>query len=98
LDREEPHPYGTQISGIPSLSMIARMLPYLQWKFGMDNQKKGQIAKWFKPAAQVQVADAYWDLADECIKIPATKCCQKYLLMNTTCIASIKVQEGGLLK
>jgi len=40
--------------------MIAGMLPYLQWKFG-DNEQKGQIAKWFKPAAQARVANGYWD-------------------------------------
>jgi len=53
-------------------AMIAGMLPYLQWKFGPDDQKKGQITKWSKPAAQAQAAVAYWDLADECIKIPVT--------------------------
>jgi len=32
-------------------SMIAGMLPYLQWKFGANDKKKRYIAKWFKPAA-----------------------------------------------
>jgi len=44
------------------------MLPYLQWKFGLDEKKKGKIAKWFKPAARARAADAYWDPAEECIK------------------------------
>jgi len=33
-------------------AMIAGMLPYLQWKFGADDLKKGKIANWFKPAAR----------------------------------------------
>ncbi len=49
--------------------MIARMLPYLQWKFGLDDKKKGKIAKWFKPAARAQALDAYWDPVEECVKI-----------------------------
>jgi len=49
-------------------AMIARMLPYLQWKFGMDEKKKSQIAKWFKPAARARAVDAYWDPTDECVK------------------------------
>ena len=32
-------------------AMIAGMLPYLQWKFAPDDNKKGHIAKWFTPAA-----------------------------------------------
>jgi len=54
-------------------AMIAGMLPYLQWKYGPDNQKKGQIAKWFKPAVWARVADAYWDPAKECIKNTSNK-------------------------
>jgi len=54
---------------------IAGMLPYLQWKFGKDDQKKSQIAKWFKPAACAQAEDAYWDPAEECVKTQVTKCC-----------------------
>jgi len=47
--------------------MIAGMLPYLQWKFGTDDKKKGYIAKWFKLAAWVQAVDAYWDPKEECV-------------------------------
>jgi len=49
-------------------AMIAGMLPYLQWKFGSDEKKKSQIAKWFKPATRVRTVDAYWDPKDECVK------------------------------
>jgi len=48
--------------------MIAGMLPYLQWKFGPDDKKKGHIAKWFKPAARACAVDAYWDPKEECVK------------------------------
>ncbi len=54
-------------------SMIAGMLPYLQWKFGADNKKKGYIAKWFKPAARARAVDAYWDPVEECIKNTSDK-------------------------
>jgi len=49
-------------------SMIAGMLPYLQWKFGADNKKKGYITKWFKPAVRARAVDAYWDPLEECVK------------------------------
>jgi len=32
--------------------MITRILPYLQWKFGADDLKKGKIANWFKLATR----------------------------------------------
>ncbi len=48
--------------------MIAGMLPYLQWKFGPDEKKKGLIAKWFKPEAHTHAVDAYWDPKEECVK------------------------------
>ena len=35
--------------------------------------KKGQIAKWFKPAARARATDAYWDPAKECIKNTSDK-------------------------
>jgi len=54
-------------------SMIARMLPYLQWKFGANNKKKRYIAKWFKLAAQARAVDAYWDLLEECAKNTSNK-------------------------
>jgi len=48
--------------------MIASMLPYLQWKYGPDEKKKGIIANWFKPAARMRAVDAYWDPKEECVK------------------------------
>jgi len=53
--------------------MIAGMLPYLQWKFGADDKKKGYIAKWFKPATCTQAANAYWDPKEECVKNTSDK-------------------------
>jgi len=53
--------------------MITGMLPYLQWKFGPDEKKKGKIAKWFKPATRARAADAYWDPAEECVKNTSDK-------------------------
>jgi len=53
--------------------MIAGMLPYLQWKFGADDLKKGKIANWFKPAARAWVVDAYLDATKECIKNTSNK-------------------------
>jgi len=49
-------------------AMIVGMLPYLQWKLGTNNKKKGHIAKWFKLAAHACAVDAYWDPKEECIK------------------------------
>jgi len=54
-------------------SMIAGMLPYLQWKFGADDKKKGYIVKWFKPAARARAVDAYWDPVEECVKNTSDK-------------------------
>jgi len=51
-------------------AMISALLPYLRWKF---SAKEGEyasqtIAKWFKPAARSQAANAYWDPKDKYIK------------------------------
>ncbi len=54
-------------------SMIAGMLPYLQWKFGADNKKKGYISKWFKLATRARAVDAYWDPVEECVKNTSDK-------------------------
>jgi len=53
--------------------MIAGMLPYLQWQFGTDDQKKSQITKWFKQAVRARAKDAYWDPAEECVKNTSDK-------------------------
>jgi len=49
-------------------AMIAGMLHYLQWKFGLNETKKTNIAKWFKLEARARAVDAYWDPKDECVK------------------------------
>jgi len=54
-------------------AMIAGMLPYLQWKFAPDDNKKGQIAKWFTPTARARALDAYWDPVEECVKNTSDK-------------------------
>jgi len=53
--------------------MITGMLPYLQWKFGANDKKKGYIAKWFKPAARTRAVNAYWDPKEECVKNTSDK-------------------------
>jgi len=54
-------------------AMIAGMLPYLQWKYGTDDTKKGYITKWFKPVAHACTADAFWDPKEECVKNTSNK-------------------------
>jgi len=54
-------------------AMIAGMLPYLQWKYSMDDTKKGYIAKWFKLVAHACAVDAFWDPKEECVKNTSNK-------------------------
>jgi len=49
--------------------MIAALLPYVKWTLEVKYGKvvQFQVPKWFKPAARIQAADAYWDPKEECI-------------------------------
>jgi len=62
-----------KLAKLHARAIIAGMLPYLQWKFGLHNAQKGYITKWFKPAAQARATDAYWDPVEECIKNTSDK-------------------------
>jgi len=54
--------------------MILALLPYLQWKISKENYNQAAlIAKWFKPAAQAQAVNAYWDPHDKCVKNTSDK-------------------------
>jgi len=56
-------------------AMISALLPLLQWNFTKErgDQVASLITKWFTPTAQAQVADAYWDPWDECVKNTSDK-------------------------
>jgi len=55
-------------------AMILALLPYLLQKQSKKFEEEAAvIAKWFKPATQAQVADAYWDPKDKCIKNTSNK-------------------------
>jgi len=51
-------------------TMIAALLPYTKWTLEAKYGKvaTSQVPKWFKPAARVRAADAYWDPKEECVR------------------------------
>jgi len=51
-------------------AMVSVLLPYLQWQFtkSLGPQAGPLIARWFKPTACAQAADASWDPCKEWIK------------------------------
>ncbi len=50
--------------------MIAALLPYVKWTLEVNHGKvaTSQVPKWFKPAARIRAADAYWDPKEECVR------------------------------
>ncbi len=50
--------------------MIAALLPYTKWTLEVKYGKvaTSQVPKWFKPAARIRAADAYWDPKEECVR------------------------------
>jgi len=55
-------------------AMILALLPYILWKYLKTfGEEAAAIAKWFKPAAQMRVAEVYWDPKDECVKNTSNK-------------------------
>jgi len=51
-------------------AMIAALLPYTKWTLEAKYGKvaTSQVPKWFKPAARIRAADAYWDPNKECMQ------------------------------
>jgi len=49
--------------------VIAALLPYLTWMLEKQHGKvaSAQVPKWFKPAARIHAADAFWDPKEECV-------------------------------
>jgi len=79
-----PHPNSIKSSQIIAHAMILALLPFFQWKYLMLDSEyaKQAITKWFKPAGQSWVVDAYWDPNNKCIKNTSDKML-KVMNLNT---------------
>jgi len=77
-------------------AMIAALLPYVKWtleaKYGKVAQSS-EVHKWFKLAAWIRSADAYWDPKEECIQNKSDEMLNVAMWMRTGYIGNWKPQK-----